>query len=143
MPNAASEPPSDSEVERRIMILANDLAIPAWARVEQAYAKGATFAEAKQAVLEAEIAGLSGTTDDAILDRLIQLIMQTPPSALRPAARQRHRKVVLERLMAPYRESGGAEPGALALFLYRSFGIVPAPLKAFWLARGERLQRVL
>ena len=143
MQNAASEPPSDSEVERRIMILANDLAIPAWARVEQAYAKGATFAEAKQAVLEAEIARLSGTTDDAILDRLIQLIMHTPPSALRPAARQRHRKVVLERLMAPYRESGGAEPGALALFLYRSFGIVPGPLKAFWLARGEPLQRVL
>ena len=111
MPNAASQQPSDSEVERRIMILANDLAIPAWQRVEKAYAKGATFAEAKQAVLEAELARLSGTTDDAILDRLIQLIMQTPPSALRPAARQRHRKIVLERLMQPYRESGGAEPG--------------------------------
>jgi len=143
MTNAAFEPPADSETQRRIMILANDLAIPAWVRVEQAYAKGATLLEAKHAVLEADLAGLAVTTDDAILDRLVQLIMQTPQSALRPAARQRHRKVVLERLMEPYRESGGAEPGALALMLYRKLGIVPGPLKAFWLARGERLQRVL
>jgi hypothetical protein len=143
MTNAAFEPPADSETQRRIMILANDLAIPAWVRVEQAYAKGATLLEAKHAVLEADLASLAVTTDDAILDRLVQLIMQTPQSALRPVARQRHRKVVLERLMEPYRESGGAEPGALALMLYRRLGIVPGPLKAFWLARGERLQRVL
>ena len=143
MTNAASGPPADSATERRVMILANDLAIPAWMRVEQAYAKGATLLEAKHAVLEADLASLAVTTDDAILDRLVQLIMQTPQSALRPVARQRHRKVVLERLMEPYRESGGAEPGALALMLYRKLGIVPGPLKAFWLARGERLQRVL
>ncbi|MGQ3282149.1 hypothetical protein [Bosea sp. (in: a-proteobacteria)] len=143
MTNAGPEQPHDSEVERRIMILANDLAIPAWQRVEQAYAKGATFLEAKHAVLEADLASFAGTTDEAILDRLVQLIMQTPPSALRPAARQRHRKIVLERLMEPYRASGGAEPGAFALFLYRKLGIVPGPLKAFWLARGEPLQRVL
>ncbi|PZO01148.1 MAG: hypothetical protein DCF30_08065 [Hyphomicrobiales bacterium] len=143
MQNAAVEQPSDSESERRIMLLASDLAHPAWERVELAYAKGATLAQAKQAVLDEEVARLAPTTEDAILDRLVQLVMQTPSSGLRPVARQRHRRAVLERLMEPYRISGGAEPGTLAMVLYRRLGIVPAPLKAFWLARGERLQRVL
>ena len=143
MQNAAIEQPSDSESERRIMLLASDLAHPTWERVEQAYAKGATLAEAKQAMLDEEVARLAPTTEDAILDRLVQLVMQTPSSGLRPVARQRHRRVALERLMEPYRASGGAEPGTLAMVLYRWLGIVPGPLKAFWLARGERLQRVL
>ncbi|KPF73140.1 hypothetical protein IP69_00835 [Bosea sp. AAP35] len=143
MQNAAIEQPSDSESERRIMLLASDLAHPAWERVEQAYARGKTLADAKQAVLDEEVTRLAPTTEGAILDRLVQLVMQTPSSGLRPVARQRHRKIVLERLMEPYRAAGGAEPGTLAMVLYRKLGIVPAPLKAFWLARGERLQRVL
>jgi hypothetical protein len=143
MQNAAFQQQDDSESERRVMLLASDLAHPAWERVEQAYARGATLAEAKQAVLEEELARLAPTTEGAILDRLVQLVMQTPSSGLRPAARQRHRRVVLERLMQPYRAGGGAEPGTLAMVLYRRLGIVPAPLRAFWLARGERLRRVL
>ncbi|PTM41336.1 hypothetical protein [Bosea sp. 124] len=143
MQNAASEQQGESERERRIMLLASDLAHPAWERVEQAYARGAPLAEAKQAVLDEEVARLVPTTEGAVLDRVVQLVMQTPSSGLRPLARQRHRRVVLERLMEPYRASGGAQPGALAMVLYRRLGIVPGPLKAFWLARGERLRRVL
>jgi hypothetical protein len=124
------------------MLIASELALPAWERVELAYARGLTLAMAKQSVLDEEVERLSPTTEAVVIERLVQLVMQTPASGLRPVARERHRKAVLKRLMQPYREAGGAEPGALALWLYGRFGIVPGPVKAFWTARGERLGRV-
>lgn len=142
MDNASHPQPGDSESERRVMLLAGDLAHPAWEAVEKAYARGQTLAEAKQAVLEREIARLAASTEGPVLDRVVQLVMQTPASGLRPAARQRHRKVVLERLLEPYRAAGGSEPGTISMLLYRRFGIVPGALRAFWLSRGERLRRV-
>lgn len=142
MRNAASDGPLDSEAERRIMLAAGDLAQPVWERVEQAYAKGATLAEAKQRELDMEVARLAAQTESAVLDRLVQLVMHTPHSGLRPHARRKHRKAVLTRLVAPYREAGRAEPGELALWLYHRFGIVPGPVKAFWRERGEKLGRV-
>lgn len=142
MDNGSNPQPDDSESERRVMLLAGDLAHPAWEAVEVAYARGQTLPEAKQAVLEREIARLAASTEGPVLDRVVQLVMQTPASGLRPAARQRHRKVVIERLLEPYRAAGGSEPGTVAMLLYRRFGIVPGGLRAFWLARGERLRRV-
>jgi hypothetical protein len=142
MPNEA-EDDLDSEAQRRIMLLAGDLAFPAWEKVEKAYARGLTLPQAKQSVLEAEIARLAETTEERVLERLVQLVMQTPATGLRPAARRHHRKVVLARLEEPYREAGGSAPGAFALWLYGRFGIVPGPIKTFWARRGERLGRVL
>ncbi|WP_439495935.1 hypothetical protein [Bosea sp. (in: a-proteobacteria)] len=142
MPNAAGDGPLDSETERRIMLAAGDLAQPVWERVEQAYSRGAMLAEAKQAELEIELTRLAAQAEGAVLDRLVQLVMQTPHSGLRPQARQKHRKTVLTRLIAPYREAGKAGPGDLALWLYHRFGIVPGPLRAFWRERGEKLDRV-
>ncbi len=133
----------DSEGQRRIMLEANDLAQPTWEKVEITYARGLTLGQAKQSVLDAEVERLAPTTDEVVLERVVQLVMQTPGSGLRPAARQRHRRIVLKRLMEPYRAQGGAEPGAFAIWLYHRFGIVPGPLKAFWRARGENPGRVL
>lgn len=132
----------DSEALRRIMLIASELALPAWERVELAYARGLTLAMAKQSVLDEEVERLSPTTEGIVIERLVQLVMQTPSSGLRPVARERHRKAVLKRLMQPYREQGGVEPTAFALWLYNRFGIVPGPVKAYWLTRGERLGRV-
>lgn len=133
----------DLETQRRIILAANDLAGPSWLRVEKAYAQGMTLQQAKQSVLDADVTRLESETDEVVLERLVQLVMQTPASALSPHARRRHRKVVLERLLEPYRQAGGAEPGGWAMWLYARFGIVPAGVKAFWAARGERLGRVL
>jgi hypothetical protein len=133
----------DLETQRRIILAANDIAGPVWLSVEKAYAKGQTLAQAKQSVLDEEVTRLASTTEEVVLDRLVQLVMQTPGSALSPYARQRHRKIVLERLLEPYRQAGGAEPGGWAMWLYRRFGIVPSAVKAFWAARGERPGRVL
>jgi hypothetical protein len=132
----------DSEALRRIMLIASELALPAWEKVELAYARGLTLATAKQSVLDEEVERLAPVTEAVVIERLVQLVMQTPASGLRPVARERHRKAVLKRLMQPYRDAGGAEPGAFALWLYDRFGIVPGPVRAFWQARGERLGRV-
>ncbi len=133
----------DLETQRRIILAANDIAGPVWLRVEKAYAKGQTLAQAKQSVLDEEVTRLASTTDEVVLHRLVQLVMQTPGSALSPHARRRHRKIVLERLLEPYRQAGGAEPGGWAMWLYGRFGVVPAAVRTFWAARGERLGRVL
>ncbi len=124
------------------MLAAGDLAHPVWERVERAYSKGSTLTEAKQSELEIELAQLGTETEGVVLDRLVQLVMQTPHSGLRPQARQKHRRAVLTRLIAPYHEAGRAGPGKLALWLYHRFGIVPGPLRAFWRERGEKLDRV-
>lgn len=133
----------DSEAQRRIMLAAGDHAFVVWEKVEKAYARGAPLPEAKLSVLEAEIARLGDSVEEPVVERLVQLVMQTPASGLRPAARRRHRKHVLTRLSEPYQAAGGAPPGPVALWLYQRFGVVPAPIKAFWSARGEPVGRVL
>lgn len=130
-------------VARRVMLAADVLAQQCWTRVEKAYAGGLTLAEAKQRVLEEEVTRLGAATEGEVIDRVVQLVMETSHAGLGPVARRRHRAAMLARLSEPYHAAGGPPHGVVALWLYGRFGVLPRQLRRFWSQRGVRHGRVL
>ncbi len=114
---------------QRARIRASELSESAFAEVEERFARGLAYEDAKRAVLEERVPAIVAEHGGEVADMVIESVMAVPLSGVDPRARAAHGKRLWRARVAAHVAAGGTPPSALEQRLHDWFGIVPKRMR--------------
>lgn len=125
---SSSEPAGFASVQRA-RIRASELAESAFAEVEERFARGLPYEDAKRAVLEERIPAILAEHGETVADGVIEAVMAVPLGGVHPKARAAFARRRWKALVEAHVAAGGRPPSGLEQRLHDWFGLVPKRMR--------------
>ncbi|HYF52911.1 MAG TPA: hypothetical protein VEA41_01480 [Salinarimonas sp.] len=114
---------------QRARIRASELSESAFAEVEERFARGLPYEDAKRVVLEERVPGILAEHGEEVADMMIEAVMAVPLGGVDPKAKAAHAKRRWRALVEAHVAAGGRAPSTLEQRLHDWFGIVPRRMR--------------